>query len=254
MARKLKVVVVEDEYYVRKGIINSTNWSALTCEIVGEAENGVAGLEVIRETEPDLVIVDIEMPLMSGLEMVEQLKLENRQLEYLFLTSHQNFSYVYKAIKLDVIDYLLKPFMQADLEKCLAKVKVKLHLVEKDELDLTGDTAYDIEFKNSLIQQAVQYVKQHYKDDISNTSMAEYLNISEAYFCRTFKKETGYTFGQYLSHYRIHIAAKLLRKSDMRINEVALLCGIADSNYFSQIFKKIKGISPKDYQSSQKTL
>lgn len=254
MARKLRIVVVEDEFYVRKGIINATNWTALGCEVVGEAENGAVGLEVIRETSPDLVIVDIEMPLMSGLEMVEQLKLENRQLEYLFLTSHQNFSYVYRAIKLDVIDYLLKPFMQEDLEKCIAKVKIKLHLVEKDEIDLTGDTAYDIEFKNSLIQQAVQYVKQHYKEDISNVSMSEYLNISEAYFCRTFKKETGYTFGQYLSHYRIHIAAKLLRQSDMRINEVAFACGIPDSNYFSQIFKKIKGISPKDYQNSQKTL
>ncbi len=254
MSEKLKIVVVEDEYYVRKGIINATNWEALGCEIVGEAENGVQGIEVIKTTRPQLVIVDIEMPLMSGLEMVEKLNLENLELEYLFLTSHQNFSYVYRAIKLDVIDYLLKPFMQEDLERCINKVKVKLHLVEKDELDLNGDTAYDIKFKNSLIQQAVQYVKQHYKEEITNTSVAEHLNISDAYFCRTFKKETGYTFGQYLAHYRIHIASKLLRNSDMRINEVALACGINDSNYFSQIFKKIKGLSPKDYQSSQKTL
>ena len=63
----LRIVVVEDEYYVRKGIIQSFDWEKVDCEIVGEAANGKTGIEVVEETKPDLVIVDVEMPVMDGI-------------------------------------------------------------------------------------------------------------------------------------------------------------------------------------------
>lgn len=249
---KLRVVVVEDEYYVRKGIIQSFDWEKLDCEIVGEAANGKAGMEVVEECRPDLVIVDIEMPVMDGIEMVRRLKGKQCTAEFIFLTAHQKFTYVHSALKLEAMDYLLKPFRYEDLEECIEKVRVKRH-----KLDETGEqelllTQRELQVKNGYIKDAVAYVRNHYAEDISNVTAAEQLDINSAYFCRLFKKETGYTFGQYLTNYRIHVAAGLLANFDIRVNEVAEQVGIADSNYFSQVFKKIMGMTPKEYQDAKK--
>lgn len=248
----MRIVLVEDEYYVRKGILNTVDWAGNGCEIVGEAENGARGMQVIEEMRPHLVIADIEMPMMDGIEMVRRLRAKGIESEYIFLTSHQNFTYVYNAIKLEVIDYLLKPFHREDLQKSLQKARLKLHLLEREEERSLLTAEQDIRVKNSLVQEAVHYVRAHYAEEISSVSMAEHLNISTAYFCRIFKKETGYTFGQYLANYRIHIAAGMLTNFDIRVNEAALQVGIADSNYFSQLFKRITGLSPTEYQSSRR--
>ena len=249
---KLRVVVVEDEYFVRKGIIQSFDWEKLECEIVGEAANGKAGIEMVEQCHPDLIIVDIEMPVMDGLEMVKRLKSKQCDAEYIFLTAHQKFTYVHSALKLEAVDYLLKPFRYEDLAECVRKVRLKRHKMgdaERQELLLTQQ---ELQIKNSYIKDAVTYVRNHYAEEISNVTAAEYLDINPAYFCRLFKKETGYTFGRYLTHYRIHVAAGLLVNFDLRVSEVACQVGISDSNYFSQVFKKIMGMAPKEYQDTKR--
>ena len=248
---ELRVVVVEDEYYVRKGIIQSFDWEKLGCVIVGEAANGKAGIEVVEQCDPDLVIVDIEMPVMDGIEMVKRLK-SKRRLDVIFLTAHQKFTYVHSALKLEAVDYLLKPFRYEELEECIRRVRTKEHKLDAEEEKDLLLTQKELQIKNGYIKDAVAYVRKHYAEEISNVTAAEKLDINSAYFCRLFKKETGYTFGQYLTNYRIHVAAGLLTNFDMRINEVAMQVGIPDSNYFSQVFKKIMGMTPKEYQDAKK--
>lgn len=246
MRTLMKVVLVEDEYYVRKGIIRALDWEAHGCFIAGEAENGEKGISLVEETRPQLVIADIEMPMMDGIEMVRRLKAKGISAEYIFLTSHQNFNYVYNAMKMEVIDYLLKPFHPEDLLACIHKARLRLHL---DEEEWRKSEREELQVKNALVREAVNYVRAHYAEEISSVSVSLHLNLSTAYFCRIFKKETGYTFGQYLSNYRVQIAAGMLKNFDVRVNEVAAEVGILDSNYFSQIFKRIMGIAPKDYQN-----
>ncbi|RRD93875.1 response regulator [Clostridiales bacterium COT073_COT-073] len=246
---KIKIVIVEDEYYVRKGIIESFPWEEIGCAIIGEAANGRAAIEVIERTRPDLVIADIEMPIMDGVEMVRMLKSKNIQTEYIFLTAHQKFTYVHSALKLDVADYLLKPFQYQELKESIEKVRLKLSPENMDQ-----ETAFyedKISTRNNYVKEAITYVREHYADEISNITVAEHLNINSMYFCRLFKKETGYTFGQYVINYRIHVAAGLLSNFDLRVSEVAEQVGIMDSNYFSQIFKKIMGMTPREYQKEK---
>ncbi len=252
MKEKMRIIIVEDEYYVRKGIIDALDWAEYGCEIVGEADNGARGLEAAKALQPHLVIADIDMPMKNGIDMVKELKTLGLNAEYIFLTSHQNFNYVYNAIKLDVIDYLLKPFRTEDLIQCLQKVRVKLHMTDPEENRMLRIFEKDLHVKNVLVKEAVQYTRRHYGEDISSQIVAESLSISPAYFCRIFKKETGYTFSQYLANYRVHIAAGMLVNFDVRVSEVAAQVGIDDSNYFSQIFKKITGMTPTEYQDSQR--
>lgn len=248
----LKVVVVEDEYYVRKGIIQTFDWKKLGCEIVGEAANGRDGIAVVEEKKPDLVIVDIEMPVIDGLEMVKILKSKQCQSEFIFLTAHQKFTYVHSALKLEAVDYLLKPFHYEELEACVRKVKIRLHKMDEDTSRTVLLTEDEIQAENVYIKKAVSYVREHYTEEILVTEVAEHLSLSEAYFCRLFKKETGYTFGQYLTNYRIHVAAGLLANFPMKVSEAAEQVGFSDSNYFSITFKKIMEMSPSEYQELKK--
>lgn len=249
----LKVVIVEDEYYVRKGIIQTFDWKGLGCEIVGEASNGREGVEVIERTRPDLVIADIEMPVTDGLEMVKILKSKQCRAEFIFLTAHQKFTYVHSALKLEAMDYLLKPFRYEELEACIRKVRIKLRKVDEETAKTILLTEEELSAGNMYIKKAISYVREHYAEEILVNEVAEGLNLSEAYFCRLFKKETGYTFGQYLTNYRIHVAAGLLANFPMKVSEAAEQVGYSDSNYFSMTFKKIMDMSPSDYQELKKT-
>lgn len=261
----LRVVVVEDEYYVRKGIIKTFDWKKLDCEIVGEASNGREGAAVIEERKPDLVIADIEMPVVDGIEMVRLLKEKQCRPAFIFLTAHQKFAYVHSALKLEAVDYLLKPFTNESLKESISKAKLRLlrtmgnvsaatSIPQRGKLTETEMLEAELLLaKNLYIKKAVIFVREHYSNEIGAVDAADYLNISEAYFCRLFKKETGYTFGQYLTNYRVYVAAGLLANFPMKISEVAEQSGFSDSSYFSLIFKKTVGMPPREYQELKRT-
>ena len=128
--------------------------------------------------------------------MVRRLKGKQCTAEFIFLTAHQKFTYVHSALKLEAMDYLLKPFRYEDLEECIEKVRVKRHKLDETEEQELLLTQRELQVKNSYIKDAVAYVRNHYAEDISNVTAAEQLDINSAYFCRLFKKETGYTVTQ----------------------------------------------------------
>ena len=109
-----KVMIVDDEKYVRTGVKNGTDWSLINCEVVGEASNGVEGLELAKELKPDLVISDIKMPKKTGIEMAEELIEKYPDTKVIFLTAYDDFEYARAAIRIGVSDYLLKPFEDGD--------------------------------------------------------------------------------------------------------------------------------------------
>ena len=111
-----KVVVVEDEEIARKGIIFTINWDALNCMIAGEAANGEEGAEVIRRLSPDIIVTDLKMPRMDGVEMIQMLRCEGNRAKFIILTAYGDFKYAQSAVKLGVSDYLLKPLKDGKLK------------------------------------------------------------------------------------------------------------------------------------------
>ena len=105
----MKIAVVEDEILIREGIRNLLEAQGEDWEFIGEAENGVEGLELIRQEKPDIVITDIRMPDMDGLEMLDKAKQEGIKLKAIVLSAYSEFEYARTAIKLGVTEYLLKP-------------------------------------------------------------------------------------------------------------------------------------------------
>ena len=122
----LKVVVVEDEELVRKGIVLAVDWASVGCAVVGEAANGQEGLEVIARYRPDLIVTDIKMPRLDGLEMVRQLRAQGNRAYVILLTAYSDFSYAQAAVKLGAVDYLLKPFRDGELEAVVERIHIFL--------------------------------------------------------------------------------------------------------------------------------
>ena len=118
----LKVLIVEDEELIRKGLVYTYNWSAHNCVVVGEAESGESGLEMIRQLSPDIVITDIRMGEMDGLEMIQR-GYETHTFHSILLTGYSEFEYAKRALSLRVTDYLLKPVDEEKLTAAIEKIK-----------------------------------------------------------------------------------------------------------------------------------
>lgn len=247
----IKVLVVDDEKLVRKGVVTGVDWHSLGCLVVGEASNGIEGIEYFYEYSPDLIITDIRMPKMDGIQMITQLREDDIDIDVIFLTAYDEFSYAQKAIKLLAADYILKPFEDGELEESVLRIKEKViskKRTKKDEKDI--DIGVRLGEKSAYVRGAMDYIKDNYYNfDISVDSIAEVLGISGSHLSRTFKKETDYTILSYITEYRIEKAKLLLSNHRNKVYEVSSLVGYRDNTYFSSIFKKTTGISPSEYQT-----
>ena len=248
----LKVLVVEDEEMIRKGIVLAVDWAALDCVVVGEASNGAQALEAVERYDPSLIITDLKMPVMDGLEMLRQLRERGNNAFVIILTAYDSFAYAQTALRLGAVDFLLKPFHDGELEQAVTRLKQRMDRAgqggEKGPAPLPlpelkkGD-------KSKYVLEAMAYIGEHYHEpNIGVGAIAQHLGISEGHLSHTFKKETDYTLLNYLTRYRIHRAMELLRDCRLKVYEVAEQVGYRDIAYFSATFKKLVGMSPSEYQ------
>ena len=248
----LKVLVVEDEEMIRKGIVLAVDWAALDCVVVGEASNGAQALEAVERYDPSLIITDLKMPVMDGLEMLRQLRERGNNAFVIILTAYDSFSYAQTALRLGAVDFLLKPFHDGELEQAVTRLKQRMDRAgqggEKGPAPLPlpelkkGD-------KSKYVLEAMAYIGEHYHEpNIGVAAIAQHLGISEGHLSHTFKKETDYTLLNYLTRYRIHRAMELLRDCRLKVYEVAEQVDYRDIAYFSATFKKLVGMSPSEYQ------
>lgn len=121
-----KVLVVDDEINIRKGLIHIIDWKHFGCEVVGEAMDGVEGLEKIKALKPDIVIADINMPEMDGLEMIDAAKDVVDHTKFIILTGYRDFSYLQEALRIGAFDYILKPSKIEKISAVLKKAVVEL--------------------------------------------------------------------------------------------------------------------------------
>ncbi len=117
----IKVLVVEDEELIRRGIVLTVDWAALGCVVAGEAANGEEGLEQAALCAPDLIITDVKMPKMDGIEMLRRLRESGSTAQVMILTAYDTFQYAQSALRLGAADYLVKPFRDGELGRAFRK-------------------------------------------------------------------------------------------------------------------------------------
>lgn len=147
----IKVVIVEDEKNICTLIINLINWIPGELELAGTAQNGVEGFEKIMELQPDLVITDIRMPGMTGMELIEKVKASHLDPMFIIISGHKEFEYARNAIRFGVEDYLLKPIKRDELNMTLSKILAK----HKDRLEQISQES-DL---NTQLAQSLQTIR-----------------------------------------------------------------------------------------------
>lgn len=250
----VRCLVVEDEKILRRGLVLTTEWDKLGCEVIGEAENGIEALEKIEQLSPDLVITDIRMPLLDGLELIEKAKALH-DCEFLIISGFNEFEYAKKAIRLGVTEYITKPIDDDELYDCLrhavGKILNKQAASNKKRSKSSGQLLKPITTTNKHIIKAINYIEQNYAENISVVDVCRALLISESYLTKLFKENTVYSFVDYLTVYRIEKACEMLKNPDLKIYYIAEKVGYKDQRYFSVLFKKIVGMTPKQYQDNE---
>lgn len=126
------IVVADDEEELRRAIVRRIDWESIGFRVVGEAENGVEALELVEKTEPDLLLTDIKMPFVSGIELARQVREIRPTTQIAFLSGFDEFSYAQQAIQYNIISYMLKPISMTDLTKELTAIKEKIDNLFRD--------------------------------------------------------------------------------------------------------------------------
>ncbi len=249
----MKVIIVEDEKIIRKKLEILPSYSKYSMEVVASGKNGLEGLALIKEFEPEVVITDITMPLMDGLKMIE----ESMEYDYsaIIISGYDDFSYAKKAIRYGVTDYLLKPIDIEELNEALVNAKmiyeIKRGFLSGNKFDiLKEDNKADLQDETCL--EMIKYIEENYRDKISITDLEGSLHYSESMLNKKFKESSSMTFNDYLNRYRITRAMEFLRDEDLAISDIAFRCGFSNQKYFSKVFKKYLGLSPSDYRKSLK--
>lgn len=125
------VLVVDDEIRQREAIIKSVNWEKAGFKVVGDAENGIEALELLEKLEPDLILTDIKMPLMTGLELARKAREVRPAAKLVILSGYDDFEYAQEAFKYNVIRYLLKPISASEISEEFVKIKALSKIAEQ---------------------------------------------------------------------------------------------------------------------------
>lgn len=265
-----KVLIIDDEEIIREGLTKTIDWEAIDCTIVGEAEDGDEGARLINSLKPEIVLTDIRMPGLNGLEMISKIKELNITCKILILTGFRDFEYAQEAVRLGAFRLLLKPTKNEDIISAVKdamseikklkhdevlvnslKKKVKQYYglgettipeIEKSETTNTKNTKY-------LVCKALEYIKSNYTKNLDLTTVAEELYISTWHLSKLLKKETGSNFIDILNEVRIEEAKNLLLSPKYKIYEIAEKVGFSDVPYFTKLFKKISGFTPMEYKN-----
>ncbi len=258
----IKAIILEDEPNVRRELSLFTPWDETGILFAGEGSNGKEGLALIGQIDPHIVITDIRMPQLDGLEMIAALQLSRERQtlpEFIILSGYTEFEYARKAMQMGVQEYLLKPVDEDELKAALLRAKKRAAEKRRfagHENSGTARQAFFTEYElrggqgSKYVSRAVKLIQDKYIQGVTIEEAADILGISAGHLSRIFRQETGYTFVDYLTYTRVKKAAALLQYTDSKIYEVADLVGYSDARYFSQIFRRVTGLTPKEFKEA----
>lgn len=274
------MVILDDEKIVLQGIQKLCQKEDFGFVIKGAFVDSLKALDALPDLRPHLIITDVRMPQMDGLEFARRAKEILPESEIVILSGYRDFSYAQTAMQIGVSDYLLKPIKKTDFGDMLHRMYERLEakigqaayyqvldgyargLVGEEKVkhavssvqpanvaQRPGVLAKEGEQSpTKIVRDALYYIRRHYNENISLTDVAEHINVNKSYLCDVFKKEQKVTILQYMTNLRIEKAKELLLHTDMKMYEISVEVGYNDYTYFSQIFKRNTGETLSEFR------
>lgn len=241
-----KVVLIDDEEIILRGLCDVVAWEKYNCKIVGKAYDGIEGIKLIEEVQPDIIFTDIRMPNKDGLYMLNRLKEQLKNKQVTIMTGFRDLEYAQQAIKIGITRYLLKPSEIEEIEEaivCMVKnlEENQVHRIEPiEELDKTD---------NYLVNNVLDYIENNYNNKVTLAEIAAKNYVSVWHLSKLINKNCNKSFRELLNQTRIKHAKRILMEDNPKIYEVSEKVGITDITYFSKIFKKYTGMTANEYRN-----
>jgi YesN/AraC family two-component response regulator len=243
----MKLLILDDDIQIREGIEKGINWNEMGFTEVRSAGDGITGLKITAELQPDIVLSDVRMPGMDGLEYLLHAKNMFPRIKVLLISGYDDFEYLKKAIQYKADDYELKPIKVRNLVNRVRELQAAIKAEGEDGSGTSSSGGY-----SPRIAKVIDHIHTHLFEDLGAEGLAEFIGVSPNYFSAQFKKETGTTFKAYVNEERLRNAAWFLCFTDEQITIIAEKVGYHDYIYFSQVFKKQFGCSPSDYRAGRR--
>ena len=251
----LRILIADDESFEREileGIIKERFSGEAQ---IRTAENGRQALDTAALWSADIILMDIEMPGIDGIEASKKIVGQCPACRIIFVTAYSLFSYAHEAVRLGACDYILKPVDADDVERAIRKAAKQVEA--QHQLEAMAPDAALLEDAGSfdkatvLMGQVKKYLKHNYMMcDISLDSVSAILGINSSYFSVLFKRALGVNFVDYLTELRMNAAKELLLDPLRSAAEIAGMVGYDSANYFTRAFKKRVGMTPTEFRRS----
>ena len=255
----MKVLIVDDEVYAVNALINRIDWTGYGFDAPLSAHSMAQAQSVFLAVPVDLLLCDIEMPQGSGLDLFEWVKSYYPTTECIFVTCHDEYSYLRTAMQLGSCDYILKPVDYDQLRETLSEVVRRIasrrhqhqhQLPSSIPLKpVEGDASAA---ENPYVSQTIAYITEPLTETIAIADIADVLHLNPQYLMRLFKKEMGCPILQFITAKRIALAVRYLEETNISVSDVAILCGFDNYSYFIRIFKRFTNETPVSYRKNAK--
>lgn len=245
MSEKCRILLVDDERGIAEGLSILLSAMGRPWEIVGIAEDGEQGIAMVDRLRPDIVITDVRMPVMDGLEMIRSLREAGSRCRFIILSGYADFSYAKQAMKLGVRAYVTKPVDEDELAASIAE------LWQEKRASAAPDIPEKPPQKREPFDDIRDYVAAHFEREMTLQELSARFFLNPYYIGQLFRKKTGMTFQSFVTQLRVDRAKQYLRGTNLMVYEISERVGYSDTVYFSRVFERLTGLRPTDYRKQQ---
>jgi two-component system response regulator YesN len=240
-----KLLLVDDDIAFVNLLAKHIGRQNFPIEAIGLAHDGLEAMRVCEDLHPEIILTDVRMPNMNGIELAIKLREKYPDVVILFMSVYSEKSYLKMAIKLQAIDYIDKPVDPEELNQALQR---SFDMIEQGNAILaSGKKPY-----NKSVEAIIQYIMDHYTEEITIDYLASHVYLTPNYLSNLFKKETSKTIIQFITEYRIGKSKNLLVNSNLNLSEIARAVGYSDPRYFSKLFQKLAGTKPSAFRREKR--
>lgn len=231
----ISLIIIDDEYEIRVGLRNYFPWNDLGFEVQEIFGNGFDALEFISSHDVEVVLTDIRMPEMDGIELIRRIRSIKPSMRIVVISGFRDFEYAKQCISLGVTEYIVKPTKYEELKHIFSRIANDLKNSEQNENSV------------EVIDKVRKYINDHL-GDVSLVSAAQAVDLNPYYLSTLFHHETNEKFYEYVLRKRIESAKNMLTSSNLPINEISKRVGYSNANSFSRIFRMSTGMTPSQFR------
>lgn len=244
----MKVLIVDDEPYMIEYIKKLVHWESYGfCQVL-TAKGGSMARDLLQEHRPELLITDIKMPKISGLDLSRIIKENDYPTKVIIISGYSEFEYAKQALRYGVSEYLVKPVLKDDFTETLERILGK-NLDQQADAESSTQEVFDSH--GDAISYVKKYIGENYDKNLSLYALGQIVHLHPAYLSKIFKEATDVNLSNYITDIKMQKAAQLLEQTQLRIHEVMEQVGYQKSQYFSKLFKDKYGITPKEYRRNK---